>query len=145
MTMSGREALIQGLKLFIPQVEGFSSKPYWDVSRYSWGYGTAAPGPTGTITRDQAADDMITHAMSDYTRLYGVITQPLSTNQWVALLSFSYNLGAGPGGAMDLVPYINAGDPYALGEKWSHYVHAGGVVNQALVDRRAREWQLWNT
>lgn len=145
ITMAGKDAIIAGLKSFLPSVEGFSVHPYWDVSRYSWGYGTPAPGPTGTITRDQAADEMITHALSDYTRLYGVITQPLSVNQWVALLSFAYNLGAGNGGAMDLVPYINAGDWNALGEKWSHYVHAGGQVIQALVDRRQREWDLWLT
>ena len=46
--------LINKLAYFIPLVEGFRSTPYWDVKRYSWGYGTAAPGPTGTITREKA-------------------------------------------------------------------------------------------
>lgn len=141
--MASKDAIIDGLKGFIPGVEGFSPKPYWDVSRWSWGYGTEAPGSSGTITRDQAAADMVAHAMNDYTRLYGAISMPLSVNQWVALLSFSYNLGMG--NALNLVPLINAGNFPELGAKWAKYVYADGKVSAALVDRRAKEWALWNT
>lgn len=143
LTMAGKDAIIRGLKVFIPQQEGFSAHPYWDVSRYSWGYGTAAPSATGTITRDQAADEMVDHAMQDYLRLYGVITMPLTVNQWVALLSFSYNLGVG--NALHLVPLINAGDIISLGDKWNKYVYAGGIVDDDLVVRRGKEWELYNT
>ena len=31
---------LQAVQLF----EQFRARPYWDVSRYSWGYGTQAPG-----------------------------------------------------------------------------------------------------
>lgn len=141
--MAGKDAIISGLKSFIPLVEGFSAHPYWDVSRYSWGYGTVAPGATGTITRDQAAEAMIAHAMGDYARLYRAISLPLSVNQWVALLSFSYNLGVD--NALNLVPLINAGDMVGLADKWGRYVYANHVVNANLVDRRQKEWELWNT
>lgn len=146
--MSTRDQITEGLKNFIPGVEGFSSVPYWDVSRWSWGYGTQAPGKDGTISRDQAIADMVAWALSDYTRLLPQVTQPLTTNQWVALLSFSYNLGVG--NAQKLVPVINSGDYGALGDKWNQYIHvrdsSGNLeVSDALVQRRAREWQLWNT
>lgn len=138
---SFRNRLIDKLAQFIPSVEGFRSTPYWDVSRYSWGYGTAAPGATGTITREQAFSDMVAHLMADYATLSSRITRSLSVNQWTALLSFSYNLGIG--NALNLVSLINSGDINALGDKWNRYIYAGGVVNPDLVDRRGKEWGLY--
>lgn len=141
--MAGKDDIISGIKSFLPLVEGFSAHPYWDVSRYSWGYGTEAPGPEGTISRGDAADAMVAHVMQDYTRLMGAINMPLTTNQWVALLSFSYNLGVGD--ALKLVPLINAWDMPGLADKWGQYVYANHVVNADLVTRRQKEWELWNT
>lgn len=138
-----KKKLLDKLASFIPSVEDFSPTPYWDVSRWSWGYGTAAPGSTGTISRDKAFTDMIAYLLADYSTLSGRITRRLTVNQWAAYLSFSYNLGIG--NALNLVQLINSGDFEALGVKWNQYVHAGGVVNQNLVERRQREWALWNT
>lgn len=135
--------LINVLASFIPSVEGFQPHPYWDVSRYSWGYGTKAPGSTGTISREQAFADMLSYLLSDYNLLKGKITRVLNPNQWAALLSFSYNLGNDD--AVDMVPYINAGNDAALSNQWMKYVHAGGVVNQNLVERRQKELVLWNS
>jgi len=136
-----KDRVLAKLATFIPSVEGFSAKPYWDVTRYSWGYGTAAPGPTGSISRDQAFTDMIAYLLADYTVLTKRITRSLSVNEWVALLSFSYNLGIG--NALNLLHNINSGDDEALGTQWNRYVYADGVVNSTLVDRRAKEWRLW--
>jgi len=133
--------LINRLASFIPSVEGFRSTPYWDVSRYSWGYGTAAPGPNGTITRDQAFADMLTHLLHDYEILKGQITRPLSVAQWAAYLSFSYNEGIG--NADNLIDNINSHNDTALKTQWRKYIYAGGVVNQDLVERREKELALW--
>lgn len=137
------DSLVNTLQNFIPGVEGFSSKPYWDISRWSWGYGTQAPGPSGTITRTQAFEDMLSHLMDDYNTLNPKITRSLNVNQWTALLSFSYNLGVG--NAEKLIPLINSGDNDSLGVKWNQYVYAGGKVNSDLVARRQKEWDLWNS
>lgn len=126
----------------IPEFEGFRATPYWDVSRYSWGYGTQAPGPTGTITKEQALADMRAFVNNDYNYLKPLIDRELSGNQWAALLSFSYNLGRG--NADNLVPNINSGDTSALGDQWNSYVYAGGVRNSVLVNRRRVEWDIWN-
>ena len=135
--------LINKLASFIPSVEGFIPHPKWDVNRYSWGYGTAAPGATGTITREQAFADMLTYLLADYVKLSGRISRTLTVNEWVALLSFSYNLGVGD--AYNLVPLINAGDNAALFAKWAKYVYAGGVVVPDLVERRQKEITLFNS
>lgn len=141
LSNAGMEGILNVARAFLQSEEGFSATPYWDVSRWSWGYGTQAPGPGGTIDRDTAADDMMKHVMQDYDYLKKLITMPLTANQWGALLSFSYNLG--PGNADNLVDNINRGDYIALGEQWNKYVYAGGVINSALVGRRQREWELF--
>ena len=138
---SAKDRIIDKLVSFVPGIEKFSATPYWDVNRYSWGYGTAAPGATGTITKEQALADMIAYLMADYATLSNKITRSLTASQWAALLSFSYNLGIG--NAYNLVPLINAGNDAALKEKWQKYVYAGGVVNQGLVSRRNKEIALW--
>lgn len=140
---SFKTRLINKLAAFLPSVEGFSAAPYWDVSRYSWGYGTAAPGASGSITREQAFADMLSHLFNDYAVLSNKISRTLTVNQWVALLSFSYNLGIG--NALKLVPLINSGDDVALSDKWRQFVYAGGQVNQVLVKRREKEISLWNS
>lgn len=129
----------------IPQFEGFRPSPYWDVSRYSWGYGTAAPGPDGTITREKALTDMRVHVKNDFNTLFPQLTRSLNPNQWGALLSFSYEEGSGNPGAGALVDDINAGDDSVLETHWKKYVYADGVVNQDIVDRRNREWGIWNS
>lgn len=137
-----RSRIVTILSSFVPTVEGFRSTPYWDEQRYSWGYGTAAPGSTGTITREQAFADMLSHLMADYEKLLPRITANLNAYQWAALLSFAYNVGVGS--AYNLVPEINAGDSSGLERNWKQYVYSGGEYNPDLVDRRIKEWQLWN-
>lgn len=140
---SFKDKLLDKLASFIPSVEGFRSTPYWDVSRYSWGYGTAAPGSTGTITREQAFKDMTAYLLNDYETLSSRVTRPLSVSQWATLLSFSYNEGIGR--AYNLLPNINSGDDTALAAQMRKYIYAGGVVNDNLVERREKEINLWNS
>lgn len=138
-----RSKIIAILSDFVPSVEGFSSEPYWDVSRYSWGYGTAAPGRSGTITRDRAFADMLTYLMSDYDNLRQRITRQLRATQWAAFLTFAYNTGLG--NAYNLVAEINAGDDAILEREWKRYVYAGNEVNDKLIARRQKEWELWTS
>jgi GH24 family phage-related lysozyme (muramidase) len=131
----------------IPSFEGFRSTPYWDVTRYSWGYGTPAPGSTGTITEAQALAEMRTVVADNYNELFPLITRPLNPNQWGAYMSFAYNEGVGTSskGAKALVNDINAGDDTVLEAHWKEYIYAGGVVNSDLVDRRNKEWAIWQS
>lgn len=140
---SFKDKLLNKLASFIPSVEGFQATPYWDVNRYSWGYGTAAPGSTGTITREQAFKDMATYLLNDYATLSGRVTRSLTVPQWTALLSFSYNLGIGD--AYNLLNNINSGNDAALATQWRKYVYANGEVDQRLVERREKEINLWNS
>lgn len=141
LSSAGMNAILNTARAFIPTVEGFRATSYWDVSRWSWGYGTEAPGPNETITRDAAADEMMKHIMNDYDYLKKLVTMPLNANQWAAFLSFAYNEGTG--NADNLVDNINRGDYMALGEQWAKYIYADHKINQDLIDRRAKEWELF--
>jgi GH24 family phage-related lysozyme (muramidase) len=139
------------LESFLERWEGFSAMPYWDVSRWAWGYGTRVPGsvddpgirPSGTITRAEAWAEATSHINSDYSYLQPLISRTLNPRQWAALLSFSYNLGSGA--AHNLVANINTYNDVALGDEWKRYVYSENQVNPDLVKRRAAEWQLWSS
>lgn len=137
----GNTSILDTAANVIIQFEGFRGNPYWDVSRYSWGYGTRAPGSTGTITREQARAELEAYVTQDYEYLQQLITRALTVNQWAALLSFSYNLGKY--NADNLVANINANDDVALHNQWMQYVNSGGQYDPDLADRRAREWEIW--
>lgn len=137
-----QDALAAGAQL-IKQFEGFRSTPYWDVSRWSWGYGTRAPGSSGTITRDQATAELEAHSQDDYNVLAPQITRPLMVDQWAALLSFAYQEGTGNPGAGALVDDINADNDAVLETHWKKYIYAGGVVDPNIVARRNKEWGMW--
>lgn len=125
----------------IPDFEGFLAHPKWDNKQYSWGYGTAAPGPDGTITHDQALAAMRSHLQRDYATLRSLITRELSPQQWAAYLSFSYNEGTA--NADNLVNDINSGNDATLETHWKKYIYADHVISSDLIDRRNREWELW--
>lgn len=139
--MTFKTRLINKLAAFIPTVEGFAPVSKWDYKQYSWGYGTAAPGPGLSITRDQAFAEMLTHLLTDYETLKPQVTRSLGVNQWAALLSFSYNEGVGR--ADNLLANINSHNDSALTDQWRKYIYAGGEVNDDLVDRREKELSLW--
>jgi len=141
LSKMGQAAYYSITDWLIPQFEGFRSTPYWDVSRWTWGYGTAAPGPDGTITREKALADMRAYIDSDYSYLKRLITRSLSANQWAALLSFSYNEGRYS--ADNLIKNINSGNEAALETQWKQYIYAGGDINDTLVARRETEYNIW--
>lgn len=125
----------------IPKLEGFRAHPYWDNKQYSWGYGTRAPGPDGTIDKVQALKDSRAHMLADKQYLESMLTRPLNAHQWAAYLSFAYNEGRY--NADNLVRNINAGDDAALEHQWKLYNLSNGSVNDGLVERRNIEWNIW--
>ncbi len=134
---------------FIQEVEGFRSTPYWDFKQWTWGYGTRVPDsipnpairPNKVINKQMAAVEANNYAMNDRRLLQNKLTRPLSTNQWTALLSFSYNLGLG--NAYLLIPNINKRNNKSLETQWKSYINAGGVPSSNLIARRNKEWNLF--
>lgn len=125
----------------LAQREGFSATPYWDHKGYSIGYGhlIKAGENLTSVTRDQAAQLLASDVAWAEQAVANNVTAPLSQNQFDALVSFAFNVGAPAFAKSTLVSLLNAGDYSAAGEQLPRWNKASGVVNGALVSRRASE------
>jgi len=132
---------LQAAAAFVIEHEGFLAHPKWDNKQYTWGYGTQAPGATGTISQDQAYTDMVAYLQDVYNTLSPLLTVQLSGNQWVALLDFAFN--EGPAAAQRLIPDINSGDASVVIAHMKLYNIEGGQISSNLIARRNDESDMW--
>jgi len=100
-----------------------------------------------TITRDQAAQLLKDHLKEFEGSVTGLLNgTKVNANQFDALVSFCYNLGAANLAKSQLLRFIkaNPNDPKIAAEflKWNR---AGGEVSTGLVRRRKKEAQLYFT
>lgn len=136
----------RGLAL-IEEFEGFSSAPYWDPFGRVWtrGYGETE-GITGSsphISRRQGQANLRQLVEERYEwaiRQLGVGL--FNQNQWDALCSFVWNLGAGIFTG-ELRRALQAKRWQEAGNLMLHYDHAGGQVLAGLQRRRRVEVELF--
>lgn len=100
-TMVFSEAAIAILK----KIEGFSSRPYWDVSQYTVGYGTRCPDdlyeafkndPSKVLSEEEALellDQQLSGFISAVNNFATTHNLTFTQNQFDALVLFSYNCG----------------------------------------------------
>jgi GH24 family phage-related lysozyme (muramidase) len=82
----------------LKQEEGFSASPYWDRTHWTWGYGTRAPGQYGTITPEQAEDELLTHvsmAEGNYLIVFQADPPGITQARYDSIVDMLYNLGLG--------------------------------------------------
>jgi GH24 family phage-related lysozyme (muramidase) len=134
-------ALIEGF-------EGFSSTPYWDPFGNVWtrGYGeTEGISQTSpAISRAQAEENLRWRIEHRYEWALRGLNVPLNQNQWDALCSFAWNLGAGIFTG-NLRAALQRREWLVASRIMLQYVHAGGVVLPGLVRRRQAEMRLFLT
>ena len=82
----------------------------------------------------------LTYAQKTIAPLVDVLVTP---GQFVALLSFAYNLGAGALRDSTLRKMLNAGDFEGASKQFGRWVFAGGVKLRGLERRREAERQLF--
>mgnify|MGYP006347156015 FL=1 len=142
---------------FIAQWEGFSAQPYNDpANNATGGYGHLIHmGPldgrvseaiwrnlTETEGKRRLAADI-----ANYSRVVdSVVTVPLTYNQWRALVSFTFNVGAGNLQTSQLLVVLNRGNYDEVPGQLMRWVY-GSDGNQypGLIRRRKAEGELWNT
>ena len=71
------------------------------------------------------------------------VTVQLNQNQFDALLSLAYNIGASAFSQSTLVKKLNANDYRGAADQFDVWVNAGGKRMQGLVNRRAKEKALF--
>jgi lysozyme len=134
-----------GLKL-IEEFEGWSSGPYWDPYGRVWtrGYGeTEGIGPHSRhLTRGQGETNLRRLIERRYEWAIADLGVALNQNQWDALCSFVWNLGAGifTGGLRTALLRREWG---AAATRMLQYDHAGGVILEGLRRRRKLEADLF--
>ena len=117
---------------------GYGATYYHDGSKVKLGQ---------TITRDQANQLLKDHLKEFEGSVIGLLnTTKVNQNQFDALVSFCFNLGAANLAKSQLLRFIkaNPNDPKIAAEfaKWNR---AGGEVSTGLVRRRKKEAQLYFT
>lgn len=136
----------------IRRFEGFSDKPYPDAQGYSIGYGHfIKPGEKfTTLTEAQARALLRDDAGIAAATVKNSVTVPLTQNQFDALTSLVYNIGATAFRNSTLLKKLNAGDYSAAAQQFDVWNKAtvpgmGKIVVSALVQRRADEKELFLT
>ena len=97
------------------------------------------------ITKAQALTLLGDDVVSRVVTVNDAVTVPLNQNQFDALVSFVFNLGAGAFRRATFLGLLNAGHYDAVPDGLKLYVKAGGVTLPGLVRRRQAEADLWNT
>lgn len=133
-----------GLQL-IRDIESFSSKPYKDAGGWSIGYGHYM-GPTPTInfvTPQQGEEFLKSDTASAAKTVASAVKVPLNQNQFDALVSFVYNIGAGNFKSSTLLKLLNSGDYQGAADQFKYWNKSRGKILTSLVNRREREKALF--
>jgi len=125
--------------------EGLRLTAYKDIAGIcTIGYGHTGTAYEGrTITEGEAEQllrgdlDWAEKAVNDD------VLVPLSQNQFDALVSFVYNVGAGAFRRSTLLRRLNEGDYDEVPPQLMRWTRAGGKVSRGLYNRRKAEADLW--
>lgn len=126
----------------LKQLEACSLKAYPDASGYSIGYGHFGVQPGTVITQDEA--DMLLQADLEWAeKTVDRYCAGLSQQQFDALVSLCYNIGAGNFARSTVVRLIREDGPSPRAElrtAWQLWNKSQGKTLQSLVRRRNLEY-----
>ena len=131
----------EGLNL-IKQYEGFSSTTYLCPAGYpTIGYGhLVRAGEDFTTLTEEAAEQLLRKDVASAERaVCRLINTPLTDGQFDALVSFTFNLGAGALQRSTLRRKVNRQTHQEVPEQLMRWVWAGGRKLRGLIRRRAAE------
>jgi lysozyme len=130
------------MRAVIEQFEGCRLDPYQDsVGVWTIGYGHTGEDVyegCASITQDQA-DQLLSQDLADFEAHVTALCPTTTQQQFDALVSFAYNLGAGSLQGSTLRRMHNAADYDQAAGQFPRWDHAGGQVLAGLTRRRAAE------
>ena len=131
----------------IKNFEGLRLSAYQDSGGvWTIGYGHTGGVKAGDLITQGQAEALLRHDTGwaqDAVRQQ--VHVPLTQDQFNALTSFTFNLGAAALQSSTLLSKLNAGDYAGAQAEFGRFVHAGGRVLQGLVRRRAAEADLFGS
>jgi lysozyme len=134
-----------GLDL-IKKFESLVLHPYKDgvgIWTIGWGHVIHKGEYFGTISFQEAEGLLEKDLQTSEQAVSQLVKVPLNENQFSALVSFTFNLGAQSLSHSTLLKLINTDRFLEATAQFSLWIHAGGKVEQGLVLRRRAEMQLF--
>lgn len=131
----------------IKDFEGFRSHPYTcPGGALTIGYGTTMkPGEFTSVTKEQA-EALLRKSVAGFEKsIKKLVSVPLNQNQYDALVSFTYNVGAGALKRSTLLKKLNSGDYSAAADELLRFTRSNGKVLEGLEKRRQKERGLFLT
>lgn len=121
--------------------EGFRANAYLcSAGVPTLGVGHTRGVKMGMACTEQQAREWLAEDLADAeTAVNALVKVPLSQDQFDALVSFVFNLGAENFKTSTLLKHLNAGRPLAAAGQFKLWCKAGGKVVNGLVKRRASE------
>lgn len=135
-----------GLAL-IKEFEGLRLTAYRDpVGVLTIGYGSTGPHvrPGMTITEAEA-DALLQRDLERFEKVVAELDPKATDNQFAALVSFAFNLGADALRRSTLLRKHIQGDYAGAKAEFARWKYAGGKVLNGLIRRRAAEAELYGT
>ncbi len=132
----------------IKEFEGFRSKPYkCPAGVDTIGYGhVIRKGESYTSITKKEADKLLRKDLGPFERtIQDKVEVPLSQNQYDSLCSFIFNVGSGNFNSSTMLKKLNAKDYTGAANEFPRWNKAGGKIIKGLVNRRAKEKELFNT
>jgi lysozyme len=123
--------------------EGFSSQPYvCPAGKLTVGYGHTK-GVSGSVTKEKAEELLRSDLKEAQAAVRRYVKVELTENQFSALVSFVFNVGAGNFKESSLLEHLNAGNMHAAANEITKWVYAKKKVLPGLVARRQKEKELF--
>lgn len=134
-----------GLDL-IKHFEGFRATPYiCSGGKRTIGYGHVIQPNERLVNIDREIGEVIlkqdVRHFAEHVK--ALVTVPLNDNQFAALVSFAFNVGAGRLKTSTLLRLLNSGDYEGAADQLPRWRRAGGHVMPGLVRRRKAERELF--
>ncbi|WP_338560677.1 lysozyme [Erwinia sp. E_sp_B04_7] len=129
-----------GLQL-IADAEGCRTSPY-QCSAGVWTNGighTAGVTPQSQVSERQAAVNLVYDVMRVERQLDICVPVEMPAPVYDALVSFSFNVGAGAACRSTLVGYLKRHQWWQACDQLDRWVYVNGVRNKGIENRRARE------
>jgi lysozyme len=138
-----------GLSL-IRQAEGLRLRAYlcpanvWTIGIGTTVYPDGRKVRSGDKCTEQQADRYLAHDLQEFERaVAAMVTVPVTSNQFSALVSLAYNVGISALRGSTLLRLLNAGDYAGAANQFPRWNRGGGRVLPGLVKRRAAERDLF--
>ena len=151
--MSRRAINSAGIAI-IKKWESWRSKAYIDdvgVWTIGWGHTSAAGAPrvrSGLTISRAEGERILRNDLGQYEEgvLKGIgYDTPCTDNQFAAMVSLCYNIGAGAFRGSSVARHMRNGSPGVAASKFGLWKKGGGKVLRGLVRRRADEARLFRT